>query len=132
MKTDTTELSAKAIVPCIPPFIYGLIRLFRYSSNDWEGWTLVIGALLSFVGIITFLAVTIDNKRSWRNMLFTFMVFLPYPYGCFVGFYEGSWSVRFLIASFSWGNIIRPIIWMAIGYQIVEGMNQLREYGKSQ
>ena len=126
----TSELGGKIIVPCIPAFIYGIVRLFRYSPNDWQGWVLVIGALLAFAGSVTYGVTILDNKKSLRNMLFAFMGFFPYLYGCFIVFYKGFWSFKFLFTSFSLGKLIIPIIWIVIGYQIVKATHILTEFGK--
>lgn len=127
----TSKLGGKALTPCSIPFIYGIIRLFRHSLNDWQGWVLIIGALLSFIGIVTYNVALIDNKKSFRNMFFCFFGLIPYLYGCFVTFYEGFWSLKLLFISFSWSKLIIPIIWIIIGYYIVNGIYVLTEFGNS-
>lgn len=128
----TSDFGGTIGFPCIIVLVYGVIRLFRHGLNDWEGWILLIGAILSLIGTMTYgLTILESKKRSWKLVIFSLMGFFPYLLGCFLVFYKGFWSFKFLFASFSWGKLIIPIIWIVIGYRIVSQLYLFTEFGKS-
>lgn len=135
-RSEVTEMIGKFAtsigLSCFIGLIYGIVRLFRYSVNDWEGWILLIGAILSQTGTI-FYGVTIlaEKKKSWWLMIFTFLGFLPYLFGCFLVFYKGFWSFKYLFNSFSFTRLIIPIIWIVLGYHITDQLYLLTEFGKA-
>lgn len=126
------KFCANIDLPCFIGLIYGIVRLFKYSVNDWEGWVLFIGAVLSLIGNITYgVTILVEKKESWRLMIFTFLAFFAYLYGCFLVFYKGFWSFKYLFISFSLLKLAVPFIWIVLGYRIVDQLYLLTEFGKA-
>lgn len=118
--------------PCSIALIYGVVRLFRCGAGDWQGWLLIIGAILSFLGVITYgITILETKKKSWKLFIYSLLGFFPYLLGCFLVFYKGFWSFKYLLTSFSFWKLIIPIIWIVIGYRIVSQLYLLTEFGKT-
>jgi len=129
-----SELGGKIGFPCFMAFIYGLIRVIRFHLSEWQGLTILIGATLSLMGTIAHSISIIKFKKdekSWLGVFLSLSGFFPYLFGCFLVFYKGFWSFKYLLISFSFWKLISPAIWILLGYRIVSQFHLMTELGRS-
>lgn len=129
-----SDFGGRIGLPCFIALVYGIVRSVKLHSCDWQGLIIIIGAIMSFIGCITY-GITVQeyekyNKRNWRSFIFSLLGFIPYLLGCFLIFYKGFWAFGYLFNSFSSWGLIAPIIWILLGYRIISQLYLMTELGR--
>lgn len=126
-----SHIGGRIMLWCFPVFVYGVVRLFRIGFFEWQGLIMIIGSLLAYSGTVCYIVCVeaARNERSWRAMFLGVAGFLPYLFGCFLVFYKGFWSFKYLFNSFSMWGLVEPIIWIVVGYQVVLQTYNMSEIG---
>ena len=129
-QAELSKFLGKIGIPYFIAFIYGIIRLVKYGVCDWQGAVMAIGAVLSIVGLVSYYTSyeEFHNKKSWLGMLLAFLGFIPYLFGCFLVFYKGFWSLKYLFNSFSFWKLVAPFLWIIVGYRIVAQLHMMTEF----
>ncbi len=119
---DVVELLSKSIIWGFIPLVYGIVRIIKLGF-DWQGIALIDGFLLSIIGYFFYSIATSryhrDKRKTWGRGLLTFTGLLPYLYGCFLVFYKGFYGFKYLFDGVTIWEAIVPVLWIIIGYRIV-------------
>lgn len=128
---EFSQKGGKLITVLLPVFVYSLVPLIRLGSNGNQYVLMIIGSLLSVLGVISFTATSYlysaTNRKSFIAVFFTFIGFMPYIFGCYLTFYQGFWGFSELRYGFSFWVLFKAIASILIGYIIVSKLYELTE-----
>lgn len=97
-------------------------------------WTLLFGSVLSILAWILFRVQVIrengKTKRVLASMAIGFGMFVPYLFGCYLCFYEGIWRLFSLRRGFSLWAMILSLLFIFLGYSVVNGTYKATELAK--
>ncbi len=134
------QLFTIILMPTMGAFIYSIYRFIRYGWGDLYAIFVIIGSLLSFLGMFGLLRAWSfccehPKEKNAFVALCGFSGLLPFYFGIYMLLYMGLFSFRFLLHEISFMNVITPFIWIILGYRLVNGVNlvsdELKKYNIS-
>jgi hypothetical protein len=125
-------ISRMATPPCLLlgfVFLFAMGRIIKFG-NVHDYLILAVGSCLSGMIIFAYgLLVFGDReKKSWPRALLAFSGFIPYVFGCYLVFYKGFWQSKGLFASFSARGLVARLVFVILGYQVVNGFYRVTEF----
>jgi hypothetical protein len=116
-------LAARIEVPILAVMIYGIVQFIRL------GWSLehyfytyapVLGGVAASVGLFTyFFLVSMERKRSWKNLL-VLLGFLPYFYSLYTIGVLGLYTILGgIVGVFSFWSMIGGVFWVFVGFHLI-------------
>ena len=126
-----TELLTKPFLSLGVIFLFALIQTVRFGIAR-DNLILAAGSCLSGVLIFGYGLLVFGNheKRSWRLTFLTLAGFIPFAFGCYLVFYKGFWGFRDVFAGFSVGRLLARMMFIVLGYQVVNGFYLVTEFVK--
>lgn len=109
-------------------FMFALVQILRFGDlHDYL--FLLVGSCLSGAAIFGhgFIPLLDQGRKSWRLTFLALAGFIPYAFGCYLVFYRGFWGLKNLFARFTVGGLLVCVLFIVLGYQVVNGMYLLTE-----
>ena len=115
-------VAARIEVPILVVMIYGIAEFIRLGwSQDHYLYTYapVLGGVAASVGLFTyFFLVSVQRKRSWKNLLFL-LGLLPYLYSLYIMGVLGLYTIfEGVIGRFSFWSMIGGVFWLFVGFHL--------------
>lgn len=124
-----TELLTKPFLPLGLIFLFALVQTSRFGLGR-DNLILTVGSCLS--GMIIFahslMAFADKGKKSWPLTFLALAGFVPFAFGCYLVFYKGFWGLRDLFVRFSVGRLVARLMFIVLGYQVVNGFYRVTEF----
>jgi hypothetical protein len=108
--------------------IFALFQALRFG-NVHDYLFLAVGSCLSGAAIFGhgFIPMLDRGRKSWLLTFLALTGFVPYAFGCYLVFYRGFWGLRELFVRFTIAGLLACILFVVLGYQVVNGMYLLNE-----
>lgn len=91
---------------------------------------LAVGSCLSGAAIFGhgFIPMLDRGKKSWTLTFLSLAGFIPYVFGSYLVVYRGFWALRSLFTAFSFKGLLVPLVFVVLGYQVVNEIYLLTEF----
>lgn len=113
-------------------FLWAGIQAIRGGGTSYL--ILLLADLISAVTLFAFamlilLKAGVKAERSWVLWIISLGGYVPYFFGCYLVFYKGLWRLRTLLQGFSIMIILKAVVYLIIGYVIVDGIYKISALG---
>jgi hypothetical protein len=115
-------VAARIEVPILVAMIYGIVEFTRLGwSREYYLYTYapVLGGVAASVGLFTyFFLVSVERKRSWKNLL-VLLGLLPYFFSLYIIGVLGLYTIfEGVIGMFSFWSMIGGVFWIFVGFHL--------------
>lgn len=130
---NLSSLATRATLPLLLVFVYCLVQLIQAESNNNDFLIILLGSVLSFFAVIGYIiwifSFAPNKKKGWVAFLLVTSGWIPWIMACYLVFYKGFYSLINLRFGFSFILIIKSILAILIGYNLVSKFSKITDIG---
>lgn len=133
-KCEMSKLAGKVLLLIFLVGVFALIQLFRGGFNDPDSFKLLIGAIISGLGLIGY-AIGSDIRTDqgkkgilgWVPSILIFSGGFVWLFSIYLTFYVGVYGLIRTFSNFSWGQLIVTLLSVYIGWKIISMFHAMTE-----